>query len=144
MQLAMYKGPPSSICHKLAHWLTCLFTISRYSHCELVIDGRCFSSSARDGGVRSKQIDLESGHWDLFPIDGDEAKVRAWFRQHDGQKYDWRGVFAFMGPDLRLVRWWLDDAGRWFCSEACAAALGLHSPETYDPQELLDRLVEAF
>lgn len=60
VQIAFYRGPPRRWLHKLSHWLICLFTLSRYSHCELVIDGVCWSSSARDGGVRAGVQSLET------------------------------------------------------------------------------------
>jgi len=110
MQLAMYKGPAGTLQQKALHWLICALdsvrqsgkrrrlVLVRYSHCELVIAGVCYSSSNRDGGVRPKVIDLASGHWDVFHVDGDEAAALAWFRQHDGQNYDWYGVLRFCRP----------------------------------------------
>ena len=60
MKVALYKGPAKDWRHKVAHWAVCVATRSPYSHCELVIDGVCWSASARDGGVRGKVIDLVS------------------------------------------------------------------------------------
>lgn len=143
MQLAFYKGPPADLAHRIAHWCTCIFTLSRYSHVELVIDGVCYTSSARDGGVRAKRIDLESGHWDVVTLPADfrdEAKALAWFRSHLGQRYDWLGVFRF-APFLR----WLPHRPRqWFCSEAVAAALGFPDPETWTPADLAGVVMELF
>lgn len=119
MQIAFYKGPAQDWRHKLAHWAVCLFTRSNYSHCELVIDGICWSASARDGGVRRKVIDLKSGRWDVVPIHGDRVGALAWFTAHEGEAYDWAGVFRFALP-------WLPNSDtRWYCSEACAAAIAL-------------------
>lgn len=140
MQLALYKGPAGTIWQKLVHWGICAFdtvrqtlkqrrlVLVRYSHCELVIDGRCYSSSDRDGGVRGKSIDLRSGHWDVFPIAGDATRALAWFREHDGENYDWVGILRFLVPALP------PRARHWFCSAACAAALGLdlEHPSPYD------------
>lgn len=61
MQLALYKAPGA--------WYDKLVRVA-YSHCELVIDGVCYSSSPRDNGVRSKAIDLHSGSWDLIEVSG--------------------------------------------------------------------------
>jgi hypothetical protein len=36
MRIAMYKGPPDDFWHKVGHTATCLWTRSKYSHCELV------------------------------------------------------------------------------------------------------------
>lgn len=127
MQLALYKGPPSDPIHWLTHVATCAATLSRYSHCELVIEGICYSASARDGGVRAKRIDLNSGRWDVIEINGDDAFALEWFRSHIGAEYDWTGALRFLFPILRHRR------GLWFCSEACAAALGLPSPWRWTP-----------
>ena len=134
LQIAFYKGPASDLWHKVAHWGVCLFTASQYSHCELVVHGTCLSSSTRDGGVRAKQIDLNSGKWlviDLPDDDGEEsAQAWAWFADHAGQAYDWAGIARFLLPFLP------HKADQWFCSEACAAALGLPAPESWTPEQL--------
>lgn len=131
MYLAMYKGPADGLWNKLFHWAVCTFTRSKYSHCELVINGMCWSSSNRDGGVRGKRIDLTSGKWDLYPIQADERAAVEWFRFHKGAKYDWMGVLRFVLPFIPKQR------KRWFCSEAIAAAIGLHTPECFTPESLL-------
>jgi hypothetical protein len=134
MQLALYKGPADGWLHKLGHWIVCTFTSSKYSHVELVIDGVCYSSTMRDTppGVRSKVIDLTSGRWDLYAIEGDEQQAIGWFKAHAGQAYDFAGVLRFGLPFLP------QRADEWFCSESVAAALGVASPEGYTPQSLLD------
>lgn len=146
MRLAMYKGPASDPLHRLAHRFTCWWTRSRYSHVELVFDrardGRwlCASASARDGGVRLKYIELESGHWDVFDLHQvpvTEAIARAWFyRQADARAaYDWLGLLWFVLPVKAI-----NNPRRWFCSEAVAAALGLPKPHKFHPQKLLESL----
>lgn len=96
MQLAFYKGPPTDAGHFFAHYGVCAVTFSKYSHCELVIGGLCYSSSARDGGVRSKRIDLTSGRWDVIDVGGDAARALEWFRAHEGKGYDWTGAARFL------------------------------------------------
>lgn len=147
MQIAMYKGPAKSVLQKLMHLAVCCFdsvrqTLRRgqlvrvrYSHCELVIAGKCYSSSERDGGVRAKEIDLASGHWEVFLISGDEAKVLAWFREHSAENYDWAGIAAFVVPLLQ------QRPRHWFCSEACAAALGMPGGRGLTPFDLFRQLV---
>lgn len=149
MKLAMYKGPPNDVAHKLSHWFTCLWTRSIYSHCELVyhqsdvMNGKslCASSSARDGGVRLKYIDLSSGHWDVFELPGlteqQAEAARAWFYEKSDARagYDWFGLLWFVLPVKAF-----NNPRRWFCSEALAAALGLPKPHKYHPQKLLVRL----
>jgi hypothetical protein len=133
MQLAMYKGPASDFWHKVGHEGTKAFTGSKYSHCELVINGTCCSASSRDGGVRIKSIDLTSGKWDVFTIPGNEVAVWDWFCTHSGEGYDWAGIWRFLIPFLP------HKSNQWFCSEACAAALGLSDPEDYSPQGLFEK-----
>lgn len=149
MKLAMYRGPAKDPWHQFAHWFTCLWTRSEYSHCELVfhasdiMNGKslCASSSARDGGVRLKYIDLSSGHWDVYDLpqldDIDEAEARAWFYEKSDARagYDWLGLLWFVLPIKAF-----NDPRRYFCSEAIAAALGLAKPHKIHPQKLLDRL----
>jgi len=62
VQLALYKARGNWI-----NRLICWWTGSPYSHCELVINGTCYSSSIRDGGVRGKTMALPSDKWDAVP-----------------------------------------------------------------------------
>jgi hypothetical protein len=100
MKIALYKGPPDSDdwVHNATHGAIKLRTFSKYSHAELVIDGYCYSSSNRDGGVRRKKINLDSGRWDVFEIEGDEAYALEWFRQHEGAGYDWGAIINYVIP----------------------------------------------
>lgn len=130
--LALYKGPSSGFPDKLTHAAICWFTKSIYSHCELVVDGVCYSASVRDGGVRSKVINLDSGKWDLVELEGyDPNVITNWFSLYEGQKYDWAGIFRFILPFLPA------NPLQWFCSEAVGAALGIENPEEYSPGDLL-------
>lgn len=138
IHLALYKGPADDWLHKLGHWIVCIGTLSRYSHVELVVDGVCYSSSSRDGGVRAKVIDLYSGHWDVFPVDGDAERAKAWFIAHMGQKYDWLGVLRFV-PGLK---WLPRRKDEWFCSESVAASLGVRKPSRYTPAGLYRTLIK--
>ncbi len=129
IQVAFYKGR-TRLFDRLVQW----WTRGPYSHCEIVIDGLCHSSSWLDGGVRVKSIDLASGRWDLVDIEADlvvnEAAVRAWFAQHAGQQYDLAGLLGFVLP------WRTEDRRRWFCSEACAEALWYPRSWTISPNRL--------
>lgn len=136
MKIALYKGPATGFWNTLGHWLVCIGTWSLYSHVELVIDGVCWSSTARDGGVRGKVIDLTSGKWDVIDVTGDQAKALAWFQAHAGQHYDWWGIVRFVLP---LVK---QRPGEFFCSESVAAALGLDHPEDTTPQDLFKHFGE--
>ena len=121
--LAFYKGPPrNDWLHTISHYAIRLWTWSKYSHAELVIDGICYSSSTRDGGVRSKRIDLSSGRWDVVEMPLDrfrEDDALSWFLINNGDKYDWAGVWRFVFPFLP------QSEKRWFCFEAIGSALGM-------------------
>jgi hypothetical protein len=103
----------------------------KYSHTEIIFsDGMCGSSSWLDGGVRLKRIDIKADHWDITPINGDEKSARHWFEIHQGQGFDLLGLLGF------VWRRNTEHRGRWFCSEACAAALGFSEPHRFDPCSL--------
>lgn len=134
MKLALYKGPPQTISHNIFHYATRLWTFSKYSHAELVIDGICYSSSGRDGGVRAKEIDLTTGRWDVFEISNDDSlkeKALKWFSDHDEDKYDYRNILRFVFPFVG------HDKHKWVCYEAVGAALGIDKPHKLDADKLL-------
>ena len=126
--LALYKGRGT-----LFNRLIRLWTRSIYSHCEIVLpDGRWLSASAMDDGVRDKRIALDLEHWDLIPVPwADLADILDLFITHEGDDYDWFGLFGsqFLPVGLHSRR-------RWFCSEFCAAALGFPMPQRYSPAQL--------
>lgn len=127
MQLALYKGK-GLIGNALVRW----WKRSIYSHCELVIDGACYSSSLMDGGVRSKVIDIKPGHWDLLDLPwANEQQALAYFAATKGRKYSWIGLVwsQVFGREY-------DEPDAEFCSEWCAAALGLPTPTIYSPDPL--------
>lgn len=134
IQLALYKGPPrNDVGHTLSHYAIRAWTWSRWSHAELVIDGVCWSSSARDGGVRHKAIDLQSGRWDVVDLylpREREAHALAWFELHQGQGYDYLNIGRYVLPLLGQAR------NRWVCFEAIGAALQLAGPHKLTANDL--------
>lgn len=137
MQLAAYKGPADGLKQTMEHWAIRVRTLSAYSHCELVIDGMCYSSSPRDGGVRSKIIDLGK-HWDVFPIDAsrmDEERAMDYFYARQGWKYSRRGVLRFVIPTIK------QRPREEFCSQFCAGALGLPNPSSFHVQKLVSAIL---
>lgn len=124
MHLALYKGPPhNDWFHTVSHYAIRLWTWSRWSHGELVINGVCWSSSARDHGVRGKVIDLTTGRWDVLPLDHlpqyQQDAALDWFRQNAGQRYDYRNIVRFILPFIGHNR------RQRVCFEAIAESLGL-------------------
>lgn len=132
IQLWMYKGK-GTLEDRLIRW----WTNSIYSHCELVIDGICYSSSTRDKGVRSKVIDFDSSKWDAIDIDSKYAAgIFEYFEKTKGSKYAY--IDLIFSQILNRV---YNTEGAEFCSEWCASALGLPNPTLYSPQTLKDLIV---
>ena len=130
VRLALYKHKRTGLAGigpALIRW----WTKSPYSHCELVVDGVAYSSSVQDGGVRAKRIEFNPAHWDFVDLPwADPDAVLHYFRMTDGEPYGWvdllwRQVFNRPGDALGA-----------FCSEWCAAALGLTNPQQYSPGTL--------
>lgn len=131
MQIAFYKGRKRPFNRVTAWWLK-----GAYSHCELVLGtdhlglAICASSSALDGGVRIKHMALDPANWDLVTVTGDQAQAWAWLRLHEGEGYDFLGLAGFVARALG------HDKGRWVCSEAVAAMLGIPDSWRFDPCSL--------
>ena len=138
MKVAFYKGTHAGlpgIYNRLVRW----WTRSPYSHVELILADRpkkgfsyAASSSAMDGGVRFKTIEFDPALWEIveLPERMDENAAWNWFLEHEGQAYDLLGNLHFVVSAIG------DDKRKWFCSEACAAALGMPNPERFDPGTL--------
>ena len=142
--LALYRGHRSGSGLKVwlaraTDWLTRILTRGQYSHAEIVVREHpqasvytCYSASIRDKGVRCKVMPLPSAKWDLIPLlstpEAHEQLQRVWTAT-EGQGYDLMGALgiAFGLPQNRR---------RWFCSEWCAAALGLPDGWRWSPNDL--------
>jgi hypothetical protein len=90
------------------------------------------SSSARDGGVRFKTIDMSNGQWDIVEVEADAQQVFDYFAQRLGSEYDWAGIFRFILPFVP------HNKNQYICSEICAGALGYKNPEDFSPQDLAE------
>ena len=116
IKLAFYKGK--------GDWtdkLIRLWTHSKYSHVELIINGLWYSTSPRDLRVRAKQIEPKQGHWDFVEIDvsiKQKKEMVKFFKSQFGKKYDWLGIFLSQVIPLNI-----QEPSRWFCSEICSCAL---------------------
>jgi hypothetical protein len=118
MKIIFYKA-------KHGRWidkLIAMATFSKYSHCELLFpDGLCRSASKRDGGIRTKKIDIDY-RWDCFDLTGeyDVAAMLYWFEINKNDTYDYYGPIGSMfGLDLT-------SENKKFCSYVCAIVLGLN------------------
>lgn len=127
MKLALYKGKGL-----IGNALVRFWKRSPYSHCELVIDDRCYSSSVMDGGVRAKTINLHDDHWDLIDLPwADKEDALMHFLTTQGQRYSWWSLIASQFFNREY-----DEKKASFCSEWCAAALGLPTPVIHSPESL--------
>jgi len=127
VQIAFYKGK-GLIGNALIRW----WTHSPYSHCELIVDGMAYSSSLMDGGVRAKRIDFDPEHWEIIELPwADAGAVQAYFLATQGERYSWLDLLRSQVFNRNE-----DEPGAAFCSEWCAAALGLPSPATLSPATL--------
>lgn len=108
-------------------WLVALWTWSKYSHVELILDvvegttGQMFSSSYADDGVRFiLRGSRKAPDYDYvdIPISEDERHTIFINAINElGKNYDLLGVFRFVIPLIH------DDANDWFCSEICTYLL---------------------
>lgn len=124
-KLLFFKGSQGNIWDKFI----CLITNSAYSHVELQFpNGKCWSSSTYDGGVRAKYIDMADGHWDTLECPTPSEKL---FLQEVGKEYDYIGL---IGTVIRVP--WFSRQRKWFCSEIVAEALGLENSWKYTPEDI--------
>jgi hypothetical protein len=94
-----------------------VWTRGPYSHVELIINNEMYSSSPRDGKVRSKIHIYNEDVWDYIIIkDADISKMLEFFNQIKGCKYDWAGIAGFISPIS-------DREDKYFCSEFVTKAL---------------------
>jgi hypothetical protein len=122
---------------KLIRWRT----NSEFSHTELVVSGVCYSSSPRDGGVRSTRVSSLTNRdsWELVELDAALAtQILLFFKQTSGRGYDYLGTVVGQVWGLYNVQ----ERSKFFCSEWCAAALGLQRPYQYSPGALYKEITE--
>ena len=145
--LALYKGrrdgawyQPKVAAARLSDWIIRTLTRSPYSHCEIAVDKgngqyNCYSASIRDGGVRLKTMPLPAYKWDLIPVKQQDAYIDVlnYFAQTRGKPYDFIGACGVVLGIKGSLK-------KWFCSEWCAAALGVQYPDRYSPQALANWL----
>lgn len=137
--LALYKGPAKGLSATLFHWGVRVWTNSKYSHCEIVIDEVCYSSSSRDGGVRTKRINLNDGKWDLIELPNlDVEYVKKFYELTKDNKYDYLALINF------VVRLFPQSDVRWICSEWCGRAQRLAGAHKLHIQDLADQALDVY
>tara|TARA_R100000789_G_scaffold79866_1_gene75154 strand:+ start:170 stop:637 length:468 start_codon:yes stop_codon:yes gene_type:complete len=138
--LAFYRGRGNTVFKRFQDGLIRSVTGGIYSHVELIsgtaLLGQfsvCLSASGRDGGVRQKHILLAADSWDLVLLPMDAEAPCQFIRDHLGARYDYAGLML-----SQVLAFGRHNPDQWFCSEICAAALGLPNPQRVSPQFLFD------
>lgn len=113
MIIAFYKGFKGTITDKAI----CIWTFSKYSHCELLDNkGYSYSSSSRDGGVRKKQIPYNPEKWDYYTLNIKHPTKYKWLYKFysvtEGCLYDWIGIVFSQILPLSI-----EDSSKYYCSE---------------------------
>ena len=114
--------------------------VSIFSHVELEIDGVFYSSSNRDGGVRSKIIDISNKKkWVSFELKNniDKNICLNYFKSVEGQKYDWLNIFF-----SQIIKLNLQSSNKQICSEFVGNCLQLDNAYKYSPEALFYKLKE--
>lgn len=121
-----------------------LLSRSRYSHCEVVIDSKWYSSFAPDGGLRvteSKRGSLED--WDYLVIPDKDNSIRnktiEVYLSNRNARYSYLG--AFFGGLLKLP---IKRKNTLFCSEFVAMCFSFKHPYRYTPQNVYDKLKDIY
>ena len=98
------------------------FTLSKYSHCEIVFsDGLSASASSADGGIRFKHITFDE-KWDLYELNipyANEQYIKDWFEYNKNDGYDYIGA----GGSIFKLDFSSED--KKYCSYSCSLVLGL-------------------
>lgn len=118
VSLIFYKGP-GNFWDKAIRFIT----NSKYSHCEVFADGYTYTASANSNQVmRYTKPFIDPKLWDIVSINNvTSARVQAFYNVTKNDKYDWVGVILAHVFHIKF-----DLAVSWYCSEWCAACLGLH------------------
>lgn len=128
IEVAFYKGLYS---HNLISIIIAIFTLSKYSHVELIIDGMSYSSRPSSKGVSKelKDYSINPELWDILLIKISEEsilKILQFFNETNHAKYDWVGIFFY-----HLIPLEIEDPNRYYCSEWVAKALRFQYPKFF-------------
>ena len=134
MKIHFYKAREGKIGDKVVG------LVSVFSHVELEIDGVFYSSSNRDGGVRSKIIDTSNKKkWVSFEVKNkiDKNRCLNYFKSVEGQKYDWLNIFF-----SQIIKLNIQSSNKQICSEFVGNCLQLDNAYKYSPESLFYKLKE--
>lgn len=125
-RIAFYKGEETWLGQLIRWWDN-----GPYSHCELVFSDGTWGTAYYKGGVLLRPRLVSPDDWDFIELPAHlEPAARAWFEAHEGKSYDYLGLLRFVFDFLSPSR------DKWFCSRACADALGMTEGWRNTPNEL--------
>ena len=148
--IAFSKKKKTAIDYGIAGW-----TVGKYVHAELVLNGMSFSSCGPEGGVRKKLISyVDKEHWDLYEVLGDYTRedtqeVYNFYNLTNHCKYDFKGImlaqFIFSANK--------HNSNEFFCSEWVETAINrilhwdsvdvlFHLGHKFSPNRLYDKAKE--
>lgn len=129
VKIALYIGDG-----QIGNWAIRKWTKRKESHCEIIVNGMSYSSSLMDGGVRKKRILYSSDNWYFIEIPwASTESIISYYQQTAGNSYGFVSLLSSQVFNRNT-----DDSDSDFCSEWCARALGLPSPNSYSPGTLAD------
>lgn len=88
--------------------------------------------AGRTGGVRFKRVALNSIKWELRPYYRNPIAAAQWFKDHEGQAYNWGQILVFLEWIFMLL--FKNSGKRWTCTCTVAAAGGYGRPDFYHPE----------
>ena len=126
IKIAFYKGSGSSLLLKATNLLIKVWTMGKYSHCELIISDsksdRWYSISGMGLGIirRNSNYQYVDSEWDIYSVntEASDGELEKLLILEMGKKYDWVGIFFCQIFSINM-----EDPKRWFCSEYCMASL---------------------
>lgn len=98
VQVAFFNGFKGG----LIDWLVSLATLSKWAHCEILVDGRGYTPKAGRSELYSRPLaDFQRKGWHFVDVDWDADRAMRYINQNRRTGYDWAGVFRHVCPLLR-------------------------------------------
>ncbi len=122
----------------------CWWRHGPYFHSEVILaenaDGTyTIASSVPGTGVRTAyNQSLPAAQWDIIEGPGDVGNAEEWFKEHNGEGYDWFGLLGFVFSPIKDV-----SPNKWWCSNADLTAVGMAaSAWRFDPNSMYALLAD--
>lgn len=113
--------------------------VSKFCHGGIVVDGNLLHATSAKGLHQVNRGDWTPSRWDLYELDatpGERQRILSTFSAHEGAKYDWFSLLAFVGLFVR-------DSSRFYCFEWCSFAITGRSPrKRVTPERCLLEVIE--